>query len=168
MGTHGRTGITHLLIGTWLNADPLRPCPVLVVREREAVEGAAYLLLSRVSSSGDPGRFQMEGTLMDESILVRWLRLAGERSCRTLACSLTARGESRGGRCSRDGQADPCRPGSVTRESRRAVPPRSVLHRQLFARWHKRRGPQSARTSLRWTQAFGKSSASAGACRTEG
>jgi universal stress protein A len=41
MGTHGRTGITHLLIGS-VAERVIRhaPCPVLVVRERQAVEPA--------------------------------------------------------------------------------------------------------------------------------
>jgi universal stress protein A len=39
MGTHGRTGITHLLIGS-VAERVIRhaPCPVLVVRERKAAE----------------------------------------------------------------------------------------------------------------------------------
>jgi universal stress protein A len=39
MGTHGRTGITHLLIGS-VAERVIRhaPCPVFVVRERKAVE----------------------------------------------------------------------------------------------------------------------------------
>ena len=41
MGTHGRTGITHLLIGS-VAERVIRhaPCPVLVVRERQAAEPA--------------------------------------------------------------------------------------------------------------------------------
>jgi universal stress protein A len=42
MGTHGRTGITHLLIGS-VAERVIRhaPCPVLVVRERNTAERAA-------------------------------------------------------------------------------------------------------------------------------
>ena len=42
MGTHGRTGITHLLIGS-VAERVIRhaPCPVLVVRERKAEERTA-------------------------------------------------------------------------------------------------------------------------------
>ena len=41
MGTHGRTGITHLLIGS-VAERVIRhaPCPVFVVRERKAIEGS--------------------------------------------------------------------------------------------------------------------------------
>ena len=41
MGTHGRTGITHLLIGS-IAERVIRhaPCPVFVVRERKRAEGA--------------------------------------------------------------------------------------------------------------------------------
>jgi universal stress protein A len=41
MGTHGRTGITHLLIGS-VAERVIRhaPCPVFVVRERKAAEGS--------------------------------------------------------------------------------------------------------------------------------
>jgi nucleotide-binding universal stress UspA family protein len=39
MGTHGRTGITHLLIGSVVERVIRHaPCPVFVVRERKAVE----------------------------------------------------------------------------------------------------------------------------------
>ena len=49
MGTHGRTGITHLLIGS-VAERVIRhaPCPVFVVRERKAVEG----LLEPVTVAG--------------------------------------------------------------------------------------------------------------------
>jgi nucleotide-binding universal stress UspA family protein len=42
MGTHGRTGITHLLIGS-VAERVIRhaPCPVFVVRERRAAEATA-------------------------------------------------------------------------------------------------------------------------------
>lgn len=42
MGTHGRTGITHLLIGS-VAERVIRhaPCPVLVVRERQTAERVA-------------------------------------------------------------------------------------------------------------------------------
>ena len=42
MGTHGRTGITHLLIGSVAERTiRYAPCPVLVVRERPTAEGVA-------------------------------------------------------------------------------------------------------------------------------
>jgi nucleotide-binding universal stress UspA family protein len=45
MGTHGRTGITHLLIGS-VAERVIRhaPCPVFVVRERKAAEPAREAL----------------------------------------------------------------------------------------------------------------------------
>jgi hypothetical protein len=44
MGTHGRTGITHLLIGS-VAERVIRhaPCPVLVVRERKVADRAEAL-----------------------------------------------------------------------------------------------------------------------------
>jgi len=45
MGTHGRTGITHLLIGSVAERVVRHaPCPVLVVRERASAERAAELV----------------------------------------------------------------------------------------------------------------------------
>jgi universal stress protein A len=47
MGTHGRTGITHLLIGS-VAERVIRhaPCPVLVVRERQTAEQATVPVAS--------------------------------------------------------------------------------------------------------------------------
>jgi nucleotide-binding universal stress UspA family protein len=52
MGTHGRTGITHMLIGS-VAERVIRhaPCPVFVVRERTAVEGVP----ASVVAAGEAG-----------------------------------------------------------------------------------------------------------------
>ena len=53
MGTHGRTGISHLLIGS-VAERVIRhaPCPVFVVRERKAIEGS---LAPAVAAETVPG-----------------------------------------------------------------------------------------------------------------
>ena len=74
MGTHGRTGITHLLIGS-VAERVIRhaPCPVFVVRERKAAE-------ARPVPAVGPAPSSCEGLTAPPVLLLRSMPIDGRRS----------------------------------------------------------------------------------------